>query len=366
MVKEKTKKRRGAAGRAVCIIIGILLASLLITGIIYRRAVRAVWCNLTSPKLKMDETAEWAGGDTYLHVPYAADSESQYLDLYVPRQAYADQEAGSGTGSLPKLYVIIHGGGFISNDSQSRQAQLMYRYFRDQGYACASINYRLAQEAPFPGALSDCKAAIRFLRTHAGTYGYSAEEIAVFGESAGGYLAVMCAVTDDTQFSDVRFIGEEAADPVSAKVDVLVDYYGHIDNESADADWRALGIPKLVRDIANAWVSGSVLQGYENVESFWIRKNISEMTEEEKTQYNPHAWIDRNQPKELEAWIIHGDADITVPYLHSVRLAEHLSGVLGDGHVVLNLVSGAGHAGEQMYNSETLGTLKAFLDEHLS
>ncbi len=84
----------------------------------------------------------WAGGREMLHIPYAADSASQYLDLYLP-----DQE-----GKLP-LLILVHGGGFILGDSQSRQTQWMYRYFRKHGFACASVNYRLAQEAPWPAAV---------------------------------------------------------------------------------------------------------------------------------------------------------------------------------------------------------------------
>ena len=379
----------------------IFLAALLVIGVWQRRAVRAVWCNLTAKKLSLDERErdDWNGGESYLKVPYASDSQSQYLDLYVP-----DADAVS---SVPKLLVIIHGGGFIYNDSQSRQAQLMYRYFRDHGFACASINYRLAQEAPFPAAIADCKAAIRFLRAHAGEYGYDAEKIAVFGESAGGYLATMCAVTPEEQFSDVQFLSTDeavggaeaavqdatagtaldasaapgtasdaasaapgtapdtpaAAPAVSAKVDVLVDYYGHIDNEGADADWAELAIPKVVRTIANAWVNGEVLQGYADVESFWARKNISEMTQDEKKMMDPHAWIDKNSAglSGMRAWIIHGDADITVPYLHSSRLTAHLVQKIGQENVTYTLVPGMGHAADMLYSEEVLAGLEKYL-----
>ena len=41
--------------------------------------------------------------------------------------------------------------------------------------ACASVNYRLAQEAAFPAAVEDCKAAVRYLRANADKYGYKAD-----------------------------------------------------------------------------------------------------------------------------------------------------------------------------------------------
>ena len=342
--------------RVAVAIVAVAIVAVAVMLAVWPKAVRAVWCNWTAGSVPLDESAEWDGGQSYLGVAYATDSPSQYLDLYVPN---------TEDGSEPRLFVIIHGGGFIAGDSQTRQAQLMYRYFRDHGYACATINYRLAQEEPFPGAVCDCKAAIRFLRAHAEEYGYDASSIAVFGESAGGYLAVMCAVTGDDQFTDVTFVGQDELGDVSARVSVLVDYYGHIDNEDAEADWVALGIPAFVRDIANSWISGDVLQGYESVQSYWMRKDFSEMSPEEKAVADPHAYIGSNDLEGLSAWIIHGDADITVPYLHSTRLAEALTGKLGQDNVRLTLAPGMGHASDPLYSDEMLAQLEEFLDEHM-
>jgi acetyl esterase/lipase len=359
MMKEKKRSKTGIVVRIVLIILCCVVAVFASFAALYPKAVGAVWGNVTSKKLQLPEKDDWTGGKSLMKVPYASDSESQYLDLYIP-----DTGEASG-GKLPQLYVIIHGGGFITNDSQSRQAQLMYRYFRDHGYACATVNYRLAQEAQFPAALSDCKAAIRFLRAHAEEYGYDARKLPVFGESAGGYLATMCSVTDDSQFSEVSFIGEENMDPVSGEVDLLVDYYGHIENEGAEEDWKTLGIPALVRRVANSWVSGSATRGYEDVESFWFRKNVSEMTPEEKAKVNPYTYIDSHDLEKLSVWIIHGDADLTVPYLQSERLAAHMKQKLGDDRVSYTLYPGQGHAGDMLYSDEVLDGLKEYMDAHL-
>ena len=347
-------------GKVVVRIIGAvaIAACLAVAGfaVIYPKAARAIWCNLTVGSVPLDESTEWDGGESHMGVAYATESPSQYLDLYVPTMP---------DGAKPRLFVIIHGGGFVLGDSQTRQAQLMYRHFRDHGYACASVNYRLAQEAAFPGAICDCKAAIRYLRAHADQYGYDAERIAVFGESAGGYLAIMCSVTNDNEFNDVAFVDQGELGDVSAHVDVLVDYYGHVDNDTADADWAELGIPAPVRAIANSWASPDLLMGYEDFESAWFRKNVSEMTDAEKAVYDPHAYIDANDLSGLSAWIIHGDADITVPYLHSTRLAKHLGQRLGEDAVSLTIAPGMGHASDPLYSEEVLEVLEAFLGQHL-
>jgi acetyl esterase/lipase len=241
----------------------------------------------------------------------------------------------------------------------------MYRHFRDRGYACASVNYRLAQEEPFPGAVCDCKAAIRYLRAHADEYGYDASRIAVFGESAGGYLAIMCAVTNDGQFNDVAFVGQDQLGDVSAHVDVLVDYYGHVDNDTGEEDWAELGIPAPVLAVANSWASPDLLMGYEDFESAWFRRNVSEMTPEERAYYDPHTYVEENDLSGLSAWIIHGDADITVPYLHSTRLYDELAAKLGEDRVSLTIVPGMGHASDKLYSDEVLAQIEAFLAEHL-
>ena len=339
---------------AGAVVAGLLILVLLLCAV-YPRAAKAVFRNLTVRHLRLDETPDWDGGSSYEHLAYASDSPSQYLDLYVPE---------TEDRAKPNLFVMIHGGGFISGDSQTRQVQFMYRFFRDRGYACASVNYRLAQEAAFPAGLSDCKAAIRYLRAHAEEYGFDADRIAVWGESAGGYLAVMCAVTEDTEFMDVDFIGQERAGDVSARVDVLADYYGHIDNGVSE-DWKVLGIPDLVIEIANSWISGDVLQGYENVESLWMRKNISDMTQAELSRIDPYWYIDKNDMTGLSVWIVHGDCDITVPYLHSERLRNALADKPGVDQVSYHLIPGMGHASDPLYSDELLTELDGFLQEQI-
>ncbi len=346
--------KKKSLGKIILLIVLAVVLLFAAVCAVWHQAAYAVFKNLTVPVYTMDESP-WTGGTSYERVPYAEDSDSQYVDIYVPELP---------DGTVPKLFVIIHGGGFIANDSQSRQAQWMYRYFRDHGYACASINYRLAQEEPFPGAVCDCKAAIRFLRANAENYGYDAEHIAVFGESAGGYLATMCAVTNDEEFRDVRFIGEDEAGEISGKVDVLVDYYGHVENGTHDEDWKALGLPRFIINIANSWLEADFIGDYESVESYWARKNFSEMSAEEQAVLDPYTYLNENDLSELAVWIIHGDCDITVPYVESLRIADAYT-QKGAAAMSMNLIPGMGHASDPLYSNEVLSGLGVFLEQHL-
>lgn len=64
-----------------------------------------------------------------------------------------------------------------------------------EGFVVASVQYRTSNEAVFPAQLEDVKAAIRYLKAHSERYGIDPERFGVMGESAGGHLTVMTALT---------------------------------------------------------------------------------------------------------------------------------------------------------------------------
>ena len=64
-----------------------------------------VFKNLTAKKLKQDAAAEWSGGTVYEKIPDASDSESQYLDLYVPDAGKMSGEEGGS--NKPRLFVLV-------------------------------------------------------------------------------------------------------------------------------------------------------------------------------------------------------------------------------------------------------------------
>ncbi len=351
------------------IIAGTIAAAAVITAGIYNKATYAVFRNLTARKLDIDENAAWSGGRVYERVPYAGDSESQYLDLYIPDSG-ADTEVNS---EKPRLFVLVHGGGFISNDSQSRQVILMYQYFRERGYACASINYRLAQEAPFPAGLEDVKAAVRFLESHAQEYGYDASRIAIWGESAGGYLAMTEAFSNEKEFMGVRYLGQDEDEAAgkfyTGEAAVLIDYYGAADLGTiwtSDSDWKELEIPRVVIDIANSWIDKKTLEGFSSVEAYWLRREFDDMTEDDRKAFDPHYFLDENLGPEKgpAVMIVHGDCDITVPYLQSQRLYEHLVRVIGEERTQFLLIRGEGHATDMLYSDDVLAKVDVFIRKH--
>ncbi|MCD7917846.1 MAG: alpha/beta hydrolase [Clostridiales bacterium] len=353
-------------GKGILIVLLVLVVVVLLLCLTHRNAAKIMWQNLTAPTLEMD-TSEWTGGTIYENVQYADVSESDYLHLYVP----------DSDEPMP-LIILVHGGGFVANDLESRQAQFMYRYFRQQGYACATVNYRLAAEDGFPAALEDVKAAVRFLRANAETYGYDPDCFVIWGESAGGYLATMAAVTNDDEFNGVSFIGEDELDePVSAQVSCLMDFYGIIDFPFADSDFQAQGIPTVIVSIANSWASSALSgTGYDSVEEYWLRTALADCTQEELAQYSARYYIEENweDVQNLNVLIWHSPADITVSESQSIRLYQSfvngsyvadgtISGDNGgrDG-VTYQSFAGYKHADDRYYSDESLANIVQYLD----
>ena len=346
--------------KIIAIILLILIVLLAIVAAVNHRAVRMVYGSLFAQKVPLDETANWAGGSSYEFLPYSDVSDADYLHLYVPES----------DAPMP-LAIMVHGGGFILGDADSRQAQYIYRYFRDHGYAAASVNYRLAEEAPYPAAIEDVKAAVRFLRANALQYGYDPDRFVILGESAGGYLATMAAVTSDDEFMSVPFIGEDAGNPVSAKVSALIDFYGIMDFYMEDADWRADGLPRIVVSLANSWMWGKTGK-YNSWMDCWIEQKViqaasPEDAAQEMKQYSPSAYIAKNftEDSDFHAMILHGDADITVSRQNSLRLYDTFRKAIGDGKVQLVMYPGYGHAADLFFSEEHLNEIKAYLDSVL-
>src|SRR3954454_2386521 len=115
------------------------------------------------------------------------------MDLHLP------SERG---GPVPCV-VWIHGGAWWEGDRRFPPGNWgredhWFRMLTASGMAVATIDYRLAGESRYPAQLADAQAAIRFLRHQAGPLGIDPNRIGVSGESAGGHLAALVALTGDS------------------------------------------------------------------------------------------------------------------------------------------------------------------------
>ncbi len=122
--------------------------------------------------------------DSKLDVTYASYGDRTLeMDIYRPKGTW---------GQLPAV-VCIHGGGW-ANGTRANHG-LVAQALAARGYVAATISYRLSGEAPFPAAIHDCKAAVRFLRANAKEYGVDPDKIGAIGLSAGGHLTALLATS---------------------------------------------------------------------------------------------------------------------------------------------------------------------------
>jgi acetyl esterase/lipase len=248
--------------------------------------------------------------------------ERQKLDLYLPKD---------GT-NLP-LIINIHGGAFKAG---SKEQGVPLDYLR-QGYAVASINYRLSQHAKFPAQIEDCKAAVRWLRAHAAEHRINPNHFAAWGASAGGHLAAMLGTTGDVKDFDVGANLDQAS-----RVQAVVDYFGPMDFLQMDAHRLPSG---MTHDPANS------------PESELIGGAIQD-NKAKTAKANPITYVTPGDPPFL---ICHGDQDPLVPH-HQSELLEAALKKAGVS-VTFYTVKGAGHG---RFNDPKVPEMtREFLAKHL-
>lgn len=250
--------------------------------------------------------------------------ERQKLDLYLPKEK----------GAARPLVIWIHGGAWLNGSKDHCPAAPLFK----EGYAVASINYRLSQHAIFPAQIEDCKAAVRWLRAHAGEYGIDPKKVGVWGASAGGHLAALLGTAGDVK----EFDRGENLDQSSA-VQVVVDYFGPTDllkmAEQAD--------PKSTFDH----------NGPESPESRLVGGAVQFNSKQAK-QASPITFVSENDAPML---LVHGTADPLVPAEQSRSL--HTALIKKKVPAKLHLVEGAGHGNG--FGPREAAAVKEFLAQYL-
>jgi len=137
----------------------------------------------------------------------------QSLDLYA--------SPGPNLWQGKPLLVFIHGGGWrIGDKANAPHGRQKAAFFNAQGYAYASINYRLSPAVTHPAHVEDVAAALAWLADHAEQQGLDARRIVVMGHSAGAHLAALVA-------TDARRLGAYGKPLSTIKGAILLDGAGY-------------------------------------------------------------------------------------------------------------------------------------------
>lgn len=106
-------------------------------------------------------------------------------------RAMLDFFPAPAAAARPGLLVYIHGG-YWQEGSKDDSAFLAPAWHA-AGFAHAAVGYTLAPEAPLPGIVAECRAALAWLHARAADLGFDPAAVVVAGSSAGGYLTAACA-----------------------------------------------------------------------------------------------------------------------------------------------------------------------------
>lgn len=98
----------------------------------------------------------------------------------------------STAAPLPVM-VYIHGGGWVWGSIDTHD-HIMRGYAEAAGCAVVGPDYALSPEAPFPQALEECAAVVRWVAKHGAEWGLDPSRIVIGGDSAGGNLAIATAL----------------------------------------------------------------------------------------------------------------------------------------------------------------------------
>ena len=254
----------------------------------------------------------------------AVDGISLKLNLFKPE------------GRQLGLVVYVHGGAWRGGAKEECPVLSLV----SDGYAVASVDYRLTPQAPFPANIHDIKGAIRFLRAEAKRLGIQSERIAIIGSSAGGHLAALTGVSNGVSALEGDTGGNAG---FSSDVQAIVSFFGASNLETILGQSTEYGLS--VREPALQLLLGGLPR-----EKAALARLAS-----------PVAHLDPRDPPVL---LIHGDADPQMPFQQSEEFER--AGKVAGVSVTLHTVAGGRHGGGEFYDETRMQLVRDFLQKHLS
>jgi acetyl esterase/lipase len=291
------------------------------------------------------------------------------LDLYLPAQPIRRP--------IPVI-VFLHGGGW-SGGTRTTGPDFS-RYFAQDGFAMAAIEYRLTPSITFPANVEDVRTAVRWLKANAATHTLDPDRICLWGTSAGGHLAAVAALAPRGTFEGTDNLNH------TSTVRCVLDAYGptrfDVMDVQTEQERATLQPPVVTISLGRGGRGGPTAGAPPGTETAGVRAGAGGRgsvahdapTSPESSLLggpvpsvpdrvraaSPMTYVGKEAPPFL---IMHGLADNSVPHGQSVMLYEALKGA---GHeVALRLVDGLPHT---FFNrtdlDDTAGPFRMQVREH--
>ena len=204
-----------------------------------------------------------------------------------------------------------------------------------QGFAVASVDYRLSTQAKFPAQVHDIKSAIRFLRGHGERWHLPTKKIVVAGDSAGGHLAALVGVSN----GNAELEGEIGSDRgQSSDAQGIISFYGAANLTTILKQSTPHGLEVRVPAL-------DLLLGGQ-----------PDAVPELARLASPVFHVDHDDTPLL---LLHGDQDPQMPINQSLELLGAYK--KANAPVQLEAVHGAGHGGAMFYDEERMAVVRNFL-----
>ncbi len=225
---------------------------------------------------------------TYKPVEYPEGYSAQLNVIYTRVNGWdgkMDLYLAPRTKSPSPVVINIHGGGW---NHGVKESQTGFNTFFKMGYAVANVEYRLTGQATAPAAIEDVRCALLYLIKNAKELNIDVNKIVIMGGSAGGHLALMGGLLGNDHRFDGNCPGVE-----NVKVAAIIDKYG-------------------ITDVWD-WGYGTNITSKSAVRWLGDKANDKKFA----MSVSPVYYVTKNSPP---TFIVHGDADPTVPYQQSVDL----------------------------------------------
>ena len=292
----------------------------------------------------------------YLHTSDFGKPVDLNIELLTPSTAK--------NGETP-LVVWINGGGFTKSDAANNLDTRLT--LAKSGYVVASVQHRVSSVSSFPAPLQDIKAAIRFLRAGAknepNKYKFDTDQVAVGGNSSGGYYATMIGVTsnlDSIQWPNRSGKLTETKLDVGANLDqssavnAVMDFYG-----VSDLTIIGAGLSQELQDShkSSATTEAILLNGTSAASKGY---GVFDPSMKDKVAAaSPMSYINADTVPFI---MFHGTADTLVSPVATKMLQKRLddAGV----HTERYVIEGAGHGGSQFQQAATMNKAVNFLNTY--